>query len=240
MEELSLFFPERPLQHIILTITSPLCYSISAYDFPELIRDFVGRDLETLSADLPPKVDTTNFSLYKTMEHSPHHRRFYAALNGPRGKAFYELYDRFVAEVIRPQFDGPILYQRRPSHRILFRDLSGESRYHRDRDYGHVTGEVNFLVPQTPMFASNSMWIESAEGREDYQPLELQPGEYARFRGVDLSHGAHRNTTDRSRVSFDFRVIPVAEAPPEYLAGTVSGRTGNPVMANARQFIRHD
>ena len=218
--------------------TEVLTYDADRYDFRALIAGYLGReDLDRLLADYSETSDRTGNSLYKNMEASPHFRRLYAALDGPEGKAFYDLYHRFVREVIRPQYDGAIYYQARPSHRLLFADTPGRSRFHRDGDYGHDPGEVNYLLPQTRAYGHNAMWIESAVGRADYRPLELKVGEYGRFRGVHLSHGALANDTGRSRVSFDFRVIPASVAPERYRRGPSPGQNGNPVMDNAMSFV---
>jgi ectoine hydroxylase-related dioxygenase (phytanoyl-CoA dioxygenase family) len=90
--------------------------------------------------------------------------------------------------------------------------MGGESRFHRDRDYGHRPAEINYSVALTPCFGTNAIWIESREGREDYQPMELEPGEMVEFDGASLKHGALHNTTGVCRVSFDFRVVAVEHA----------------------------
>ena len=211
-------------------------YDPATYDFRGVIASLLGRqDLTTLTADYADGADRARNSLYKNMEQSPHFRRLYAGLESESGRAFYTLYERFVREVIRPQYAEPIYYQRRPSHRILFADTPGQSRFHRDRDYGHHSSEVNYLVVQTPAFATNTIWIESEEGKADYAPVELEPGQYVRFKGVDLEHGAQLNTTGRSRVSFDFRVIPASQMR-ERDHGYFNADERNPVRRNARDF----
>ena len=217
--------------------TKILNYDPCSYDFRGVIADLLGRqDLTTLTADYTDGTDRAANSLYKNMEQSPHFRRLYAGLESESGQAFYALYVRFVREVIRPQYAEPIYYQRRPSHRILFADTPGQSRFHRDRDYGHHGSEVNYLVVQTPAFATNTIWIESEVGRADYAPVVLQPGQYLRFKGVDLAHGAQLNGTGCSRVSFDFRIIPYSAAPTGIGAAADPAET-NPVRKNARNFL---
>ena len=216
--------------------TTILNYDPATYDFRGVIAELLGQqDLTALTADYADGADRAENSLYKNMEQSPHFRRLYAGLESQPGQVFYTLYDRFVREVIRPQYAEPIYYQRRPSHRILFADTPGQSRFHRDRDYGHHGSEVNYLVVQTPAFATNTIWIESEEGKADYVPVELEPGQYVRFKGVDLEHGAQLNVTGRSRVSFDFRVMPASQAQ-EVDYGKRHTDERNPVRRNARDF----
>ena len=217
--------------------TTILDYDTDRYDFRGLIAGYLGReDLSHLTTEYTAEDDRSGNSLYKNMEQSPLFQRMYGGLRGPEGQAFYALYARFIHEVIRPQYDEPIYYQTKPSHRILFADTPGQSRFHRDGDYGHDTGEVNYLLVQTPARGNNAMWIESEIGNEDYRPLELEVGQYGRFKGVALSHGAMLNDTGRSRVSFDFRVIPASVAPPRYRVKAERSNSGNPVQDNALRF----
>lgn len=216
--------------------TEILTYDPERYDFRGVIASFIGReDLESLRAQYSEDPSVEN-SLYKNMEQSPIFQRMYSGLESAQGKAFYELYEHFIHEVIRPQYAEPIYYQTKPSHRILFADVPGQSRFHRDADYGHHPAEINYWVPQTPALATNTLWIETEKGKEDYQPIEARPGEYVRFRGSTLSHGARCNETGKSRVSFDFRIIAASLAPEQYQAGERARREGNPVMDNALNF----
>lgn len=217
--------------------TKVISYDKNKYDFESVIKEYIGEhDLELLTTSYSDGEDRSGNSLYKNMEQSPLFQRMYAGLQGPKGHHFYDLYERFIKEVIRPQYDGPIYYQTRPSHRILFADTPGESRFHRDGDYGHDPGEVNYLVVQTRAHGHNAMWIETEEGKGDYHPLNLEVGEYGTFKGVKLSHGAKANDTGKSRVSFDFRVIPADIAPERYRKGEEKDKEGNPVRDNALSF----
>ena len=217
--------------------TEIFSYDTDRYDFPQLFREYLQTDrLDELRASYAATPDLQN-SLYKNMEQSPVFRKMYAGLESPQGERFYTLYEKFIREVIRPQFAGPIYYQTKPSHRILFADVPGQSRFHRDADYGHDPHEINYWIPLTPAYATNTFWIESEPGLGDYRPVEVQPGECVRFPGATHSHGAKANATGKSRVSFDFRVIPEGDAPARY-RDPVRGEkvNDNPVQANALKF----
>jgi hypothetical protein len=188
-----------------------LTFDLASYDFPAEIRTLLGvRDLSALRAggSFDPEA-----ALYRNMQEAEPYRRLMQALSDrERAARLADLYRRFVAERIAPEHEGPLLYQARPTFRMLFPEMSGESRFHRDRDYGHQAAEINYSVALTPCFGTNAIWIESREGLEDYQPIELEPGEMVEFDGATLKHGALRNATEVCRVSFDFRVLPVARA----------------------------
>lgn len=183
-------------------------YDLEKYNFPKIIADFLNTDaLDTLKID-PANHDLQSVdSLYKNMERTKAYEDLYSSLNSDEGKRFYDTYMRFIEEVIRPAYDEAIYYQSKPTHRILYRNSEGVSRFHRDKDYGHSTFEINHFVPQTEAFSTNTVWIESEEGKEDFKPMELKPGQFARFDGPNLMHGAKLNTTDKTRISFDFRIV---------------------------------
>lgn len=219
-----------------------LTYDAEAFPFHVVIAEAIGCDtLAELRAGLPAGGVGEGASLYRNMEQTSAFRALYEGLEGASGQAFYRLYERFLREVVAPQYGGEsIYYQVRPSHRILFADTPGASRFHRDRDYGHHPSEVNYLVPQTAAFATNTLWIESAEGLGDYAPAEMRVGEYLRFDGANLAHGAKNNATGATRVSFDFRVVPEGLADEEIRTSdaraSAAERSGNPVRDNARRF----
>ena len=218
--------------------TTIYSYDLEQYNFSKIISDYLEIDnLAQLQSSLEESTDTAN-SLYKNMEQSPVYQQLYSCLNAEEGHLFYDTYERFVREVIRPQYDEPIFYQKKPTHRILFRDTPGVSRFHRDRDYGHSTAEINYFVPQTSAFGTNTVWIESEEGKEDFAPLEMEAGQFARFNGASLAHGAQVNTSDKSRVSFDFRIIPLSRKPAAFAdpSSWKEGDENNPLLQNAHKF----
>ncbi len=186
-----------------------LSYDLARYDFPAAVREMLGvDDLSTLTIGTAANPE---HSIYKNMEQTPLYTRLAEALRGEGSARFRRTYRDFVAGEVQPRYSEPILYQACPTLRIIFADAEGVSRFHRDRDYGHDAREVNYTVALSDAFETNAIWIESKEGAEDYAPITLRPGEYARFDGASLSHGAVANRTGRSRVSFDFRITPASQ-----------------------------
>ena len=141
-------------------------YNLEKYNFSKIIADYLEvDDLSQLRSSVREEGEASQFSLYKNMEQSAAYQRLYSCLNGSEGKLFYDTYERFIREVIRPQYNEPVFYQKKPTHRILFMDSPGVSRFHRDRDYGHSVAEINYCVPQTDAYDTNTIWIESEEGK---------------------------------------------------------------------------
>ena len=79
---------------------------------------------------------------------------------------------------------------------------------HCDADYFHQPHEINYWLPCTPTFGSNTLHVESAPGRADYRPMELQVGELLRFFGHQCDHFSLPNESGVTRLSLDFRVVP--------------------------------
>ena len=79
---------------------------------------------------------------------------------------------------------------------------------HCDAQYNLPDGNLNVWLPLTDAFDTNSLYLESNPGKEDFHPLNLSYGEYATFYGQKCVHFAVENLTEDTRVSLDFRIVP--------------------------------
>ena len=102
-----------------------------------------------------------------------------------------------------------LVYQNRPTLRVSFSENKAVGDWHRDREYDHPLEEINIWVPITIARESNSIWIESSFGKEDYQPININFGNFLIF-DSGLKHGNILNKEEITRISFDFRVIPMS------------------------------
>lgn len=138
------------------------------------------------------------------------HRKYYKNFESVR-----PLYDKFVREYIKPMFGGSeIVYQSIPTFRVQLVGNVGVGAFHKDRDYNHGTSEVNFWLPFVDVWGNNSVWVESEEDKADYHPVKMSYGQVLRFDGANLMHGNRLNDTFQTRVSFDFRVVPIEKFKP--------------------------
>lgn len=135
---------------------------------------------------------------------------------------FLQTYINFIEEVVQPQFDEPLVYQKKPTLRTHKPGDVAVGEYHTDAKYGHPPEAVNFWVPATDAYDTNTLHIQSSTDTEP-RPVPVQLGEYLIFDGVGLNHGNETNTTPHTRVSFDFRVIPESQFKP---SDTTSINTG--------------
>lgn len=189
-------------------------YDQRAYDFPADVRRVLGvPDLSDLHRYYDPPEPLAGDQ--GTAAHTAFYRAF---------PELEDLYQDFLRENILPLFPGPVCFQRVPTLRVGFPGGTAVSAFHRDSDYNHQSGTVNYWAPLTPAFASNTIWIESAPDLGDYRPVNLEPGRLLEFDATLLTHGNKSNSTGKTRVSFDFRVIPLSNYRSRGLS-TVSSRT---------------
>mgnify|MGYP001227212261 CR=1 FL=1 len=175
--------------------------------------DFVGHARKVFSCDdlsLVHEKHGVNFGVltFDTDQSTLFHRMWYS--QGKKSN-FYSIYRRFIENEIRPLFDESIIYQKIPTFRTQVPNNLGVAEWHRDSDYSHFRGEMNIFLPLTRAHDTATVWTESAEGREDYAPLNADPGEFYVWLGSVWNHGNKMNDTGVSRVSIDFRVMPLAQ-----------------------------
>ena len=131
------------------------------------------------------------------------HRTFYDAMDVDPNQTFINLYRRFIKEAILPRYSHPIIFQRFPTFRVHQPSNIAVFGWHRDRDYNHHPEEINYYLPVTSAFSTNTFWHESEPDKGDYQPMEAEYGEAIEWNGANCRHG----NTGETRVSFDFRIL---------------------------------
>jgi len=203
-------------------------YDISKYRFIELLeRLFVCTDLSQTHTVLPNHITYSSTFNNKNDNRTWFHEKFYHKINN-YWKEFDEQYFTFVKKEISPHFKDEIIFQSNPTFRIHMPNNVAVGKgdqtagFHRDSDpgYNHPLAEFNIFLPLTKAFKSNTIWVESETGKEDYSPMEASPGEYYLWKGTQLSHGNKVNTTNSSRISFVFRVLQKTDYKPESFSST--------------------
>jgi len=124
---------------------------------------------------------------------------------------FENLYEAFVREVIFPLFeDDTLIYQATPGIRFNRPGAKAVYRWHSDGDshHKHPLGELNIYLPLTKSFDNNTIWVESLPGLGDFAPVNLEYGQFLIGYLNQCRHGNKDNDTGKTRVSFDFRVMP--------------------------------
>lgn len=98
-------------------------------------------------------------------------------------------------------------YQYPPSLRLQPGPSEQFGRVHRDVEYGHQPGEINFWLPLTDYSLTRTcLWVESSPGSEDFHPVDVPYGFFLAFHGSLCRHHVPPNPSSYTRVSMDFRV----------------------------------
>lgn len=193
-------------------------YDRHEFDFPRIVSDMLHvPDLQ--------KIDGSKYELFtrETDQRTSYHSQFYWWFEEIMG----DLYRKFAAHMSDRLFgDIEVYHQAVPTFRVQFPGNLGVGEMHKDADYRHQDGELNCWVPLTPVYGSNTIWIEASRGGCNYQPWTLKPGQVLVFDSVNWRHGNLKNRTTRARVSFDFRMIPVGRFKD---TGQVSVNLGRPM-----------
>lgn len=205
-------------------------YDATAYDFQDVVRRIFGvEDLQQTHLLRPPVSEQITFDEdTKTW----FHKAYYGS---PVYPELIALYDRFVTDIILPLHeDSSFAVQVDPSFRIHLPnntalgartdDVGEVIGLHCDADYNHQPGEVNYILPLTPMFGTNSVYVESAPGEGDYHSVEAPVGSVFCFYGNRCRHYNRRNDTGVSRLSIDFRIIPMKDYKTDWESVSVHGK----------------
>ena len=140
---------------------------------------------------------------------------------------FNETYIQFIQRYIRPLFpeETHLAIQKTPNIRFSLPNSVAIGRdpqdpinivgLHSDSMFGHNEHEMNFIVPITPMFSTNSIYyepfIDSNIIPQEYENLILNPDEFMQVYFNKLKHCNKVNQTNKTRISFDMRVIPYSK-----------------------------
>ncbi len=190
------------------------------FDFDQILKDlFKVNELENLHKAFfiedgikPISRDT----------HTQPHKIFYDKINN--GWPYFEnLYKNFINNFVLDTLGKErVYYQTYPNFRISFPGNVAVSTWHKDSDSEnlHPLGEINFFLPATKSFDTNTLWIESEPGKEDFSPIDLRFGEILMFNGGECTHGNKTNDTGKTRISFDFRIMPLENYNPDHKART--------------------
>lgn len=185
-----------------MAIREIISYDTSLYDFRGVIEEALGvSNLEKIHN----LVDYDVFTLSNDQS-SDFHKKFYKSCD--KDGKFDDLYNLFIREHVSNYFDDEnLVYQKRPTFRIHYNNNLAVGEFHRDSNYNHPIEEVNFFLPVTDCWGTNTIWIESKDAKADYSPVSLKYGQIFVFNGGMLTHGNKINKTGSSRVSFDFRCL---------------------------------
>ena len=189
-------------------------YSIKDYPFADIINNIL--DTSNLSK-IHEEDHFEKYDIFKREEDqgTKYHKLYYNNYK----KQILPLYDKFILNVIRPLYNEEIVYQKIPTFRLHFPGNIAVGEYHkdkwyRDKDWHEEVCELNYYLPFTKAYGTNTIWVESEEDKGDYTAMNVEYGECVQWNGANLTHGNKQNLTNITRVSVDFRIIPYSKYKP--------------------------
>ena len=184
-------------------------YDIKKYNFKKIVEEhFSVSDLATIHLEREELLPAQKLNFHNETR-TKFHETFYSKLR----EGWPELMssdEYFVRNEVKPHFEDTIVYQTSPSVRFHLPNDQAIHYWHYDSDPDHMhpEWEINFQIALTEMYDTQATWVESVPGLADYRPMEMKYGEYWVFNGNKCTHGNKVNTTEKTRVSFDFRIVP--------------------------------
>ena len=181
------------------------------YDFVKIINNLFNYELNKLHNWKNIKYSLFTKDMLGKDSNTIYHTFFYDKLR-TGWPEFMNIYKNFIKNVILPYLNlDEALYQTTPTFRIHLPNNKAIVVEHYDSDnrHNHPNGEINFIIALTDMFDTNSIWIEKTPRFNDYVPVILNEGECICMNGNICSHFNKINETNYSRLSLDFRILPL-------------------------------
>ena len=184
-----------------------LLYDIKAHDFHGNLHGIFKNNLENFSCF----EDLHKIKSYEVMDiYNDQDTIFHKIYYDNYEIKIREIYENFIKTEVVKLFKEDIVYQQVPTFRAHLCNNFAVSEFHKDSDFFHSKEEINFFLPLTCAKGNNTVWVESKKGLEDFSPMNASYGEYIMWDGANLKHGNMKNDTGKSRVSIDFRIIPMS------------------------------
>lgn len=178
-------------------------FNTSKYSFADdLAKVFDATDLSAITNDIEVLQREND-------QGTKHHKLFYAWMDSSE---FLDKYSDFIREYVRPLYSDKIVVQKKPTFRICYPNNIAVGEYHKDKwyrdgEWAEQVKELNFFLPFTDAFDTNTIWVESEQDKKDFAPMNCKYGEFIQWDGPNLLHGNKLNETGKTRISIDFRVI---------------------------------
>ena len=184
-------------------------YDIKNYKFIDLVKELYNCELNKLHNKCEKEYEL--FTELGKDSHTNLHKIFYNKLNTEWDEIKNEYY-KFIKEVILPYLNlDEALVQKFPTFRVQLPNNVAVVKKHfdSDKDHMHPINEINFITALTDMFDTNTVMVEKMPRSEEYESILLKAGETISFNGNLCSHFNNINKTGKTRVSWDFRILPL-------------------------------
>lgn len=210
-------------------------YDLDKYPFVTVVNDlFKGaplNDIHTLSSDKYDeqfKVGMDSSTVFHTIFYDKYRSGW---------PELQHLYEKFVSEYVSPEYEDDFMYQSFPTFRVHLSGNVAVGAFHNDAQFDHPKGEINYIIPLTNSNKTASVWVESEPGKGDFDDIIMQVGELVKFNGNELTHGNKINETNKTRVSMDFRILPISKYDESNMQESITRKTKFKEGAYYKRFV---
>lgn len=185
-----------------------LKYDIKKYKFIEYIEKLFESELNNLHNIQKQEYEV--FTKVGNDSNTEFHKKFYKRLD--EGWDIQDEYDKFIKNEVLPFLSlSEAMVQKFPTFRVMLPNNVAIVNNHHDSDeiYKHPIGEINFIMALTDMYDTNTVNVEIMPRLNTYEKVLLNAGETICFNGNLCNHNNEINKTGKTRLSFDFRILPL-------------------------------
>jgi hypothetical protein len=185
-----------------------LNYDVKKYKFVEMVTELFESELNNLHTLQEQEYEV--FTEVGKDSNTEFHKKFYKRLD--EGWEIQNEYDKFIKNEILPFLGlSEAMVQRFPTFRVMLPNNVAIVVNHHDSDelHKHPSGEINFIMGLTKMYDTNTVNVEIMPRLNKYEKILLESGETICFNGNLCNHNNEINKTGKTRVSFDFRILPL-------------------------------
>lgn len=184
-------------------------YDLNNYSFVSILQEIY--QIENLS-DLCKDKIIDKVCSFETDSQKPEIYKFYQS---PLFENFVEEYHKFIKNEMQNIFPDEkfIIYQTRPTYRVHEKNNLSVGEWHRDSQdkYFHYLNTINFYLPFTELTETNTIWMcknMNDNTNENIEPIIINQNQFTSNYLAGVLHGNKLNTSDKTRLSIDFRIIP--------------------------------
>jgi len=174
-------------------------YPIAKYPFKEVLESLFGCKLSDLHKYIG------NFDKFDR-EHDQStliHKVFYSNFEEKIKPIYENLIKEFIPKIV---LNKPFYYQIIPTFRVGLPGNVFVGEFHKDSFYNHQKYELNFNLGLANYEGDASLITEIIPDSKDWAKLSCPYGSIFSFDHIDCLHGSKPNTTNKTMVSFDFRL----------------------------------
>jgi len=182
-------------------------FDTNNYRFKEILQDiFDTENLEEIHLKYKDNLDKELYNKFND-DKSYFHKIF---KESSLLESFKKEYNKLIKHIMINNYKDEkfIIYQAFPAIRISYPGNRSVGELHKDEDYNHPEEEMNYWFPVTKTSEHNTCWYETGINSNKYIPLIINYGQIAEVYFNKLRHYCPINESNKTRISFDFRIIP--------------------------------